>query len=493
MSQVHRTASIARQPALPAATVAPDLDSDSAFSPNGALEWLWGFFTSMRLALALMLGLAGFALLGSVLIQAPPGMAADPAAYDAWLQGLKPRYGGFVNVFDKLGLFSIFNSIWFRGLAVALTTSILACSIKRTPTLWKAAVHPRTRVSDAFYTAAPYSETIATTASPDDALTAARRVFRASRFRTVVDADPSAGVTHLYIDQNRWAPFGTVIAHLSVVVVLAGAIIGSTFGYRDESFAVPVGSTVEVGAGTGLSVHAAGFSDSYYESGAPSDYASELVLYQNGLEVARKTVRVNDPLEYGGTAFYQSFFGPAAVMKVTDASGANVYQGGVPLLWSSDDDKRRVGQLQLSNQGLIVYVVGAASGRVDPVIRPGQMQVEVYRVGQTRPFNIQVLTQGEPMAVGDLNYTFEREQQYTGLIVARDPGQMLVWLGSLALILGVFLVFLFPNRRIWAAVRARPEGGAEVSLGATARHDAAFAPEFTKLVKQVRLAIPATA
>src|SRR5512141_852999 len=416
MTQLTRAAALER-PAT-ATSVVSELDSDAVFSPSGALEWLWATFTSMRLALALMLGLALLGLAGSLIIQAPAGVAGDQAAYNAWLQGLKPKYGGFTTIFDKLGLFSVFSSVWFRGLAVALTTSILACSIKRAPTLWKASVHPRTRMTDTFYASAPYSQSVATLATAQDALAITQRVFRANRYRTVVDVDEKSRTTHLYVDQNRWAPFGTVIAHLAVVVILVGGMAGSLLGYRDEGFAVPVGSTVPVGGGTGLSVMATAFSDSYYDNGAPSDYASSLVLLRDGVQVASKTIRVNDPLEYEGTAFYQSFFGPAAVMAVTDASGASLYEGGVPLLWSSDDDSRRIGQMTLAAQNLMVYVVGAASGRVDPNIRAGQMQVEIYRGGEEQPFAIEILTQGQPLAIEGLTYTFQREQQFTGLIVA---------------------------------------------------------------------------
>ena len=312
MSHVSRTAALESRPTT-------DLDSDAAFSPTGALEWLWATFTSMRLALALMLGLAFLALIGSLVIQAPAGLAQDPAAYNVWLQGLRPRYGGFVGVFDKLGLLAVFQSIWFRTMAVGLTTSILACSIKRAPMLWKQARHPRTRMADTFFQSAAYHATVEAGVGRDATVATTQRVFRANRYRTVVDtADAKRGVTHVYLDQYRWAPFGTVIAHLSVVVILAGAMVGSMFGYRDESFAVPVGSTVAVGAGTGLSVLATSFSDSYYSNGAPSDYSSNLVLYRDGNQVATKTIRVNDPLEYDGVTFYQSFFGPAAVMQVSD-------------------------------------------------------------------------------------------------------------------------------------------------------------------------------
>ncbi|HLB44638.1 MAG TPA: cytochrome c biogenesis protein ResB, partial [Candidatus Limnocylindrales bacterium] len=190
-----------------------------------------------------------------------------------------------------------------------------------------------------------------------------------------------------------------------------------------------------------------------------------------------------------GVTFYQSFFGPAAVLQVSDAAGTVVYQNGVPLLWSTDDNARRIGQFTLDDGAIKVYVVGAASGRVDPTIRAGQMQLEIYRAGEDQPFAIEILSQGQPVTIGERSYIFQREQQFTGLIVSRDPGQMLVWMGALTLVLGVFLVFMFPNRRIWAAVRARPDGGGEVRLGATARHDVAFAPEFSKLIEQVRLAL----
>jgi len=484
MTQISRQAAID-----PAADTPADMAGEGSFAVSDALEWLWGLFTSMRMALALMLGLALMALIGALVIQAPPGLAADPDAYNAWLVTLKPRYGGFTTVFDKLGFFAVFQSIWFRLLAVALTTSILACSAKRFPGLWKAAVHPRTKMSHSFYESAPFGTTIEAQAPAEQALETTRRVFRSHRFRTVVDhSDEVAGEHHLYVDQHRWSPFGTVIAHLSVVVILIGAMVGTMLGYRNEQLAVPVGSTVAVGGDTNLSVMARSFSDSYYENGAPSDYASTIALYRDGQEVAAKTIRVNDPLSFDGTTFYQSFFGPAAVMHVTDAAGSELFSGGVPLLWSSDDSTRRIGQLDLSDAGIIAYVVGAASGRIDTSIRPGEMQLEVYRVGEDQPFAIEIVAQGQPLAIGDLSYTFQREQQYTGLIVNRDPGEMIVWLGALALVFGLFLVFMFPNRRIWIAVKQRP-GGGEVSLGATARHDAAFAPEFNRLTEQVRQAL----
>src|SRR4029079_2749666 len=142
--------------------------------------------------------------------------------------------------------------------------------------------------------------------------------LRSRRFRTVIENDPETGTTYLYADHNRWGPFGTVIAHLSLVLILVGALTGATFGFRQDGLAVAVGSKVDIGNGTGMSVEATRFSDSYYANGSPSDYASDLVVHKDGQQVGAATVRVNQPLRVGDVAFYQSFFGAAAAMRIAD-------------------------------------------------------------------------------------------------------------------------------------------------------------------------------
>lgn len=456
-------------------------------SPSDLLERLWRIFTSMRTALVLILALAALALVGAILIQAPSGMSADPQAYAAWLERLRPKYGGWVPILDRLGLFSVFQTIWFKAILAGLTTSILACSVNRFRGLWKTAVRPRTRMATTFFDHAPQRSSIDADGDLDSSADAAVAVLRGHRFRTVIE--PDGDVVHVYADRFRWAPFGTLIAHVSLVLILIGALVGSVFGFRNGEFAATVGTTVDVGGGTGLTLLARSFSDSYYESGAPSDYASDVVLYRGGVEVASQTIRVNQPLSYDGVSFYQSFFGPAAVMHVADAKGTTLYDEGVPLLWSSDDGARRVGQFGLPASGLTVFVVGAASGKVDPTIKAGQIQLEIYQRGTEQPTAVEVISQGKPATIGDLRFTFQREQEFTGLIVARDPGVAFVWIGAFALVGGLFLIFFFPNRRIWAVVTRRPDGRSEVRLGATARHDATFGPEFERLVHDMRLAI----
>lgn len=483
MTQTVRTPAVARANREPT----DDLDGGLVVSPADIGERLWHFFISMRTGLALMLALAVLGLIGTLLVQADPGLQGDRQAYAAWLESIRPKYGGWTGVLDALGLFSIFSSIWFKGTVVLLMTSVLACSVNRAPHLWKMAVHPRTNMSETFFARAPLSASIATSTDPDAALAEVQAAFRARHFRTIVKQD--GDTIHLYADRFRWGPFGTVIAHLSLIFILAGALIGTAWGFRNSGLAVPVGSRVDVGYGTGLSIEAKSFTDSYYTNGSPSDYASDLVLYRDGAQVMAQTIRVNEPLRAGDVTFYQSFYGAAAAMKVTDPTGKVVFDRGVPLEWASNDGKHRIGQIILPDAGLTAYVIGAASGEVDPQIKPGQLQIEVYTSGsEGSPIATEVISQGQPAKIAGLDFTFVRERQFTGLIVARDPGAVFVWLGASLLVFGISLVFFFPSRRAWALIRRRP-GGSSVKVGAVVRHDVAFGSDFKHLVDEMKLAL----
>jgi cytochrome c biogenesis protein len=294
---------------------------------------------------------------------------------------------------------------------------------------------------------------------------------------------------HLYADRFRWGPFGTVIAHLSLVLILAGALIGTAWGFRNNGLAVPVGSRVDVGYGTGLSIEARSFTDSYYTNGSPSDFTSDLVLYRNGQQVTAQTIRVNEPLRAGDVTVYQSFYGAAAVMQVADATGKVVFDRGVALEWTSKDGRHRVGRINLRDAGLIAYVIGAASGEVDPRIKPGQMQVEVYTSGsEGSPIATELISQGQPAEIAGLDFTFIRERQFTGLIVARDPGAVFVWIGASLLLFGICLVFYFPTRRAWVLIRSRPDGST-IQVGAISRRDVTFQSDFKSLVDDMKLAL----
>jgi cytochrome c biogenesis protein len=462
-----------------------DSGGGPSVSTSDVTDRIWHFFISMRTGLWLILTLGLLSLVGAVVLQAPEGMTADPAAYTSWVASIHSKYGGWTPVFDKLGFFSVFTSIWFKGITVLLTTSILACSINRAPRLWKLAFHPHTRMGETFFAHAPLRATVLASAGPDTAIEDVRTVLKSHRFRTVTD--PGDDEVNLYADRFRWGPFGTVIAHVSFVIILVGFFLSATTGFKNSNFIAPVGSTVAVGNGTGLSVKAMSFNDAYYENGSPKDYVSDLIVYKNGVQVGRQMVRVNQPLRQDGVTFYQSFFGEAASMQVKDSAGKPIYGDAVPLVYTSNDGAHSIGQFRIPAKGLMVEVAVAASGKPDPKIKAGQAEVTVFQNGATTSDASQVVDQGKPATIAGASYTFQRTVAYTGLTVARDPGANFVWVGSVLLVCGLFLVFFFPHRRIWLRVR-KTSSGSEILCASTMKRDAAFTPQFNQLVTDIQLA-----
>lgn len=454
-----------------------------SFSTVEVFDRIWRFFISMRTGLILMLILGGLSIVGTMVEQAPDAVRADPASYDAWVDGLHSKYGGWTSVFKFIGFYHIFSTWWFRAGIILLVTSILACSTRRTPRLWRVATRPRTHMSDAFFDHAAQHRTLTLEESPQAAAERIGQVLRQHRFRTVVDEDGKD--RHLYADRFRWAPFGTVIAHLSFVVVILGFLLSATTGFKDTEVVVPVGDTVAIGHGTGLSVKAESFTESAYADGSPKDYASDLVLYQDGKQVKQQTVRVNSPMIYDGVWLHQSFYGFADAFTIKDQSGQTVFDGSAAMRYSSSDGSLSLGFFNLVDQNLQVWVVQPASGQVNSSIKAGQVQLEIHEgfKNESDPIAIEVISQGKPTKIGDLTYTFDRPLQFTGLIVAKDHGAWVVWLGSALFMIGSTLVFYFHHRRIWVHIRPH-DSGSEVLAAGIAKRDAGFAPIFTDILDE---------
>lgn len=455
-----------------------DLDeSADAGEPRPAdlLHGVYAFFYNKRTGLVLILAMTVLTLFGVLFAQAPDSVRGDPEAYAAWLEAVRPRYRGWTEPLSWLGIFRMFGSIPFLVVASALALSILACSLHRTPLLWRQATRPRVHGSAGLFDHARTRVTRTVDAEPDEARAALAAALRRRRFR-VLEAGPGG----LFADRNRFAPLGAVIAHLAFVVILAGVLISSTSGFADREFTVTVGTTAAVGHGTGLSVELTSFRDEYYPDGTPKDYASELVIHRHGQQVAAQTVRVNSPLEVDGISFNQAFFGIAAVLTIAEEDGRTVFAGGVPLRWNTSDGLYTYGKVTLTS-GQEVYVVSAASGQADRSLAPGQVRVEVYPAGGDTPEASEVLTQGTPVTVAGLSYTFERERQFTGLIVSRDPGAAWVWAGAVLLMLGTCWTMFCRHRRLWVRVQATDDG-AELSVACPDRPDAGFENEIRELV-----------
>lgn len=409
-------------------------------------RWVYRFFYSKTVGLILILAMACYALIGSLVTQTSAAVWADPAQRESFLARAEEVYGGWTPVLGALGLFHAFTSVPFYVVVAMLALSIIACTTHRIPELWRRNRHPHVHVAPRFFDKARCRGSVPTDADQATALAATRTVLRRHRFR-VLDDERAPGQA-LYADRHAWSGIGTVIAHLSFVIILAAFVISATFGV-EEDLAVPVGGTVQVGHGTGLALTALSFSDTYTAQGRPADYVSELQLRRGDEVVAQQLVRVNSPLEYGGFRFHQTTFGIAADVRVV-SGGQELFAEAVPLKWTSNDGANAVGRFDLPGTDLEVVVVLAASGRTDGVVPVGAALFEVYR-GDER-VDAKAALQGSAVTIEGYDLSFERERQFTGIRMRQDPGELWMWVGSALLVIGMSITFSFAYRRIWVRV-----------------------------------------
>lgn len=418
-----------------------------------AARGTWRVLVAKSTAVTLILVLGALTLAGTLLPQLPDEALADAVGLARWLEQVRPRLGSATDVLLRLRLLDVFHSPVFAVLAGALALSTLACTLNRTPSIWRAVRSPRHEVSAHALGHAPQVR-LALAGDPHRVIREVSGHLRARHYRVGAGSAPGT----LWAERFRYAALATLVAHAGLVLVLAGVGVTAMTGFREADVPIVVGETHPVGHGTELTVRALAFTDSYHQDGTPQDYASDLELVDSaGVAVRTATVRVNDPLRHDGLTIHQSGYGVAAVLQVTDGAGTVRASGGVPLRWSADEGRHAVGVLPLPALDRQLAVVAAATGRRDLAIPAGTVQVLAYSGDGATLLDQALVLLGRPAEVAGLTVTFEREQRFTALSIAREVGGSWVWFGAVLLVAGMTVTFGARPRRLWAALDTTAE------------------------------------
>ena len=67
-----------------------------------------------------------------------------------------------------------------------------------------------------------------------------QRALSRARYRVASQADDSS--VAIFADRYRFSRFGTFLSHLSIVMILAGTVIGGIWGFSDDQFIVSEGA-----------------------------------------------------------------------------------------------------------------------------------------------------------------------------------------------------------------------------------------------------------
>lgn len=460
-------------------------ETNSGATGPDIVEKLWRFFSSVRLALVLMLILTGLSLIGALVMQAPGVVIANKDEYAFWLESAAgPKYGAWTPLFSLLRLFDMFHSPWFLGAGALLIVNILVCSLNRWQSLRLSLAGGQVKLPETFYSGGEtHAELITEAHSSPEAVTRAlgKRGYR-------VRTEHSDDKVYIAADKNRYYRLGTYASHLSLILFIIGFLIGSYFGFRDTEFVVAEGATQEVGYGTGLALSLESFVDEYYPDGMPKDYRSDVTLLENGQPVRREVIRVNHPLIHNGVRFYQSFFGPAVKLEVKSAAGQTLLSDIVPMTQVSQSGayRRSIGSLDLPQAASIVRLISPATNAPDPMIGEGQLVVQVIHGGQ--PIDMNLAVKGEPQEIGGLQFTYLDDVQFSGFQVSRDPGNALVWIASTLFVIGVGLVLYFPYKQAWVLVQLRGKSSRILIRTASPRSFNALS-EFRSLLNDIKTSL----
>ena len=223
----------------------------------------------------------------------------------------------------------VFRSLPFAGILTILAVAISVCTINRAPGIWQAIAHPSVTTTHGFLRNA---ETSAVFAAPMPADAFASQLETALRSRSYrVLSEERNGEIHLYADRWRFSRLATFPFHLALIMILAGGIVGATWGFRENEFYIPEGSVRELGHGTGLDVRLDDFSEVYREDGTALAYRSDITVMRDGEPIESGSMTVNNPLTFGDIVFYQSGFGQAVALKIEDSAGQVLFDDALPL------------------------------------------------------------------------------------------------------------------------------------------------------------------
>ena len=371
---------------------------------------------------------------------------------------------GGVDILERLSVFQMFRSVWFSAALSVLVVSIVVCTLDRTPRLWQGVSDVRVAQPEPFFDPILPDRAAMTGVAEADV----RAVLRKRGFRVRAASD-DAGRRYLYGDRNQYTKMATLLTHLGLILFLVAAAVTSRLG-DEQGLVVPEGESLTVqpiGTPGLLLVKNLAFAAPGLETGQASDFTTDLAVYQDGKEIARKTIRVNDPLSIGGYTFHQNGFGPAPHLVVKDAQGRPLWDAAVPLTDAVED--MPYGILSVPGRDIGLQLLLTKQNGVGIVL------IQPYRATGTDSAGQPIVENLFPMAlaVGEtatsdqaaLTVTLTDVGAYTLLIAKKDPGQGLIWLAFLSLITGILISFWFPRRRVWT--RLDPAG----SLGIVWRSD----------------------
>ncbi|MEB3339654.1 cytochrome c biogenesis protein [Okeania sp.] len=386
----------------------------------------------LRLAITLLLIIAICSISGTVIEQGE----SIPFYQENYPE--KPALFGFLTwkVILLLELDHVYRTWWFLSILILFGASLTACTFTRQLPALKFAQRWK------FFDKKSQFKKLALSAEIETgSLDSLEKILQKKGYLTFKETDK------LYGRKGIIGKVGPIIVHASMLIILAGSIIGSMTGFTGQEIVasgetfkvkniVDAGIFAESQIPKDWSVGVNRFWIDYTPEGTIDQFYSDLsILDKSGEEVDRKTIFVNQPIRYHGVTIYQADWGIAAVKvrvnkspvfrlpmaQLNTAGGGRIWGTWVP---TKPDLSEGISLLAKDLQGTVLIYDG--TGKLVSSVREG-MSTEVNGI-----------TLFVDKIIGS-----------TGLQIKADPGIPIVYLGFGLLMLSVLMSYV-SHSQIWA-------------------------------------------
>ncbi|MDH3349467.1 MAG: cytochrome c biogenesis protein ResB, partial [Desulfobulbaceae bacterium] len=402
------------------------------------------------------------------------------------------KYGkGAADFMNMLDIPDMYTSWWFLALLGAFCINLLVCSLDRIPTVWK--IVKRDNLATALARLGKSGPKAEFTVGGDVKESADKVANSLQGMGWGMGRRDRDGGLLLFSQKGAWTRFGVYIVHLSILVIMLGAVIGSPmigknifktndFAFKgnimlpefmtaDELYSFAAGESISLG----FTVRCDFFDIEFYDNGMVKDYLSHLAIVENGQDVVNVQIEVNQPLTYKGVTFYQSSYRPLDDFVVDLENPAGVEQTFV---------SRAEKQIHWKDGGASFGIInmkmwGETVSEIKVWFTDNQGKASTFWIELGREAVVK-----RPSG----NFVFKAKQRYaTGLQVVKDPGVWYVYTGCGLMLIGLFVAFFMSHRKIWAYVREEDDGRITVLLTGNAnKNKLGFEKTFDALADELR-------
>ncbi len=429
---------------------------------------IWDFFASVKLALFTLFFLSTTSIIGTIIPQKET------------TQQYIEKYGeATANLFQILSITpDMYSSAWFLSLLSLLCLNLIVCSLDRFPGVWRQIKADNLNTPLSRLEKMDPQRRWQLDNPPESTAIALKTALKTSGWKTEERKLDNALL--LFAQKGGMTRTGVYIVHASILVIFAGAIIGSILGFKgsimlpetkttDKAYAFGTNSPIDLG----FEIRCDRFNIEFYDNGMPKSYRSQLVILENGKVVKEKAIVVNDPLSYKGITFYQSSYEPYPefLITITNKKTGLSETAIIPYQQQRNLEKNdlRFGIINAEAQGQSVS------------------RIKIWLSDDKGEPSLFWLDDGEQVTVerAQNNFTVSAKQMYaTGLQVAKDPGVWTVYTGCALMIIGLIVAFFMSHQRIWLYIREETDGKSSILMAGNAnKNKAGFEKTFQALTQ----------